>query len=360
MRIVQVTSSPEGIGGAEQVLAEICKLGLATGRSVSVVNIAPQENTALSRLVLNARVQTVESPMSAAGIVRALPTLRRILNAQEPDLIHAHLPLASGLVALTRRRQSRVMTHHHGELYSVHNRRLLVRVEKVVARRYEAVVAPSKAVAGYLSERVAVPTERIVTIRNGWSGQPEPPRRGGTNLRLVCVANLRPEKGHITLLKSLAKLRARLPVELILVGEGTERPRLEGALRQLDLVGAVHFAGATADPWRLLAEADLFVLASTSETLGIAILEAAAAGLPTVATSVGGIPEIVRDGETGILVPPNSPERFAEAVEALLGNEKLRLQMGRAAQERARGHRADRMAASYWRLYEELVDRASA
>ena len=124
----------------------------------------------------------------------------------------------------------------------------------------------------------------------------------------------------------------------MIVGDGPERARLEAEIRRLGLEGAVVLAGDRDDVAAMLARADVFVLSSTSEGLPLSILEAMAAGLPVVASSVGGVPEAVEDGETGLLVPPRDPVRLAAALERLLVDPALRRRLGSNGRERVRQH----------------------
>jgi glycosyltransferase involved in cell wall biosynthesis len=121
-----------------------------------------------------------------------------------------------------------------------------------------------------------------------------------------------------------------------MVGEGPDRPRLAAEIRRLGLERSVVLAGDRSDVADMLAQADVFVLSSTSEGLPLSILEAMAAALPVVASAVGGVPEAVEDGETGLLVPPRDPVRLAAALERLLVDPELRRRLGSNGRDRVR------------------------
>lgn len=135
------------------------------------------------------------------------------------------------------------------------------------------------------------------------------------------------------LVYALAKLRGR-PFQALIVGDGPDRPAVEAELRRLGLAGAVDLAGEREDVAEILAASHVFVLSSRSEASPISVLEAMAAGLPVVASRVGGLPELVVDGETGLLVSPGDPEELATALACLLDDPTLRERLGSAGRAR--------------------------
>jgi glycosyltransferase involved in cell wall biosynthesis len=154
--------------------------------------------------------------------------------------------------------------------------------------------------------------------------------------RLLTVGRLQAPKDPLTLVRALAEL-AR-PGEAVIAGDGPDRPAVESEVRRLGLESVVRLAGERNDVEELLAAADLFVLSSRSEGLPLSILEAMAAGLPVVASSVGGVPELVVEGETGLLVPPGDPHALAAAIERLLDDSALRRRLGAAGRTRVSEH----------------------
>jgi glycosyltransferase involved in cell wall biosynthesis len=124
---------------------------------------------------------------------------------------------------------------------------------------------------------------------------------------------------------------------LAIVGDGPERERVEDELARYSLDRRVRLLGERGDVPELLADADVFLLASRSEGLPLSVIEAMAAGLPVVASDVGGLRELVRDGETGTLVPPGDPAALANALRPLVADRELRRCFGSAGRERAKG-----------------------
>lgn len=357
-RIVYVTSS-RGVGGAEELIAALLAGGLARGWEQTVLNpFADQASVALA-----ARCAPV--PYEARGCVNltGLPGLRAWLGGRladlRPDIAHVMLFHATVLTATVRRHgERRILTHAYGEgLTQLPHPRTRARLDRWAGRRFDHVSAISGAVHGFLERSHGYPPPPLGLIRLGWSGDPRPPRpAAGRAPTIVCVAALRREKGHDTLLGAFAEVRARIPqARLVLVGDGPHRPQVEAAVRAAGLAGSVHLAGRTPDIWVHLAEADLFALASPSEALGIAVMEAMAAGLPVVASDVGGIPELVTPGVTGELFPVRGQRELAAKLIALLESPERRAAMSAAAVEAAESMRMEGSVAEYFRLYDALL-----
>jgi glycosyltransferase involved in cell wall biosynthesis len=152
--------------------------------------------------------------------------------------------------------------------------------------------------------------------------------------RIVSVGRLHYPKDFFTLVRALAHL-APEPYFALIVGDGPDRLALARELARLGLEGTVRIAGYRDDVPDLLASADVFVLCSDSEAMPMSVLEAMAAGLPVVASSVGGIPELVVDGETGTLVPPRDERALAAALRSYVGDTRMRRRMGQAGRDRA-------------------------
>ena len=153
---------------------------------------------------------------------------------------------------------------------------------------------------------------------------------------LVCVARLHPDKDHETLFKSFQLVLKKFPeARLWLVGDGLKRSALQGWVGGNFPPGVVEFLGVQRDVRPCLRQASLFVLSSIREAMPNAILEAMASGLPVVATRAGGVPEVVREGETGLLVPPRNPEALGKAICSSLANPAQLFALGQAGLRRA-------------------------
>jgi glycosyltransferase involved in cell wall biosynthesis len=221
-------------------------------------------------------------------------------------------------------------------------------------RAAHAVVANSEAACDQL-EREGVAPDRLHLIANGLdiarfapNHEPRPTIR-----RVVTVANLRAEKGHDTLLAAAPRILERYPdATFTFVGDGPRRDHLETLTRALGLSGRVTFLGECRDVVPALAASDLFVLPSRSEAFPNALIEAMAAGLPVIASAVGGIPEVVRHGGNGLLVPCDDTYALADAVLTLMDDPARADALGRAARfDVEHDYTIDRMVERFERLY---------
>lgn len=176
--------------------------------------------------------------------------------------------------------------------------------------------------------------------------------------RLVHGSNFRPLKRIDDLIQMMAALRPQFPVELVLMGDGPEKPRLVQQVSDLGLTEAVQFVGMVDDPRDLLRTASLFLLPSSTEGFGLAALEAQSCGVPVVASRVGGIPEVVVEGETGLLFPPGDVTALTACVQRLLLDPALRQRLAHAARARAVAHfSVERIVRAYLAVYTACLDR---
>jgi glycosyltransferase involved in cell wall biosynthesis len=220
--------------------------------------------------------------------------------------------------------------------------RFYERVDRRILRKFDHVVAVSDALRGEL-ESWGVRPERLSTIHNAippieLAARSEARARLGLPadaLLIGCVGRLSPEKGHALLLQAMAELaQAGLNATVVICGDGPERGNLEARRRALGIADRVVLTGYVAGIESLLSAFDIFALPSYSEGLPRALLEASAAGIPAVASAVGGIPELIRSEETGLLVPAGDAEALAQALSRLIENPSIAARIGRRAQHR--------------------------
>jgi glycosyltransferase involved in cell wall biosynthesis len=275
--------------------------------------------------------------------------VRRHLAEVRPDVLHTHLGYADTLGGFAARslKIPAVSTIHLIEWERrPHNARDYTRerLMSLARRRYmKAVIAPSEAARqAYLGMGWDKP-ERVVTVHNGIVAQAQPGTGRAVRHELglkaddlvaVMLSVLRLRKGHDIATKAVRTLRERFPqLKLLVVGDGPDRVAIEEATAPLG--PAAVLAGHRDDVMRVLDAADILLHPSEVDAFPTALLEGMAAGLPIVATATGGIPEIVADQVTGVLIeaPPRS-ERLIEALRPLLENRELRRQFGARGKER--------------------------
>ncbi|HEX4460281.1 MAG TPA: glycosyltransferase, partial [Polyangia bacterium] len=182
------------------------------------------------------------------------------------------------------------------------------------------------------------------------------PRDPGRPLTVVHNSNFRPLKRVDDVVRVFARVRQTLDCRLVLIGDGPERARVEALVHALGLAGDVRFLGEQLHVAPILRECDVFLLPSVTESFGLAALEALASGVPVVATRAGGLPEVVHDGENGLLATVGDVEAMAAAVTRLLSDAPLHARMAAAARAGAVAHyRRDPLVAKYEDYYRRVL-----
>jgi glycosyltransferase involved in cell wall biosynthesis len=247
-------------------------------------------------------------------------------------------------------------------------------VDRATTRFVSKYIAVCECDARFLGNEKHVPARKIAIIRNGVDTRrfavPQDARNairhalGFTEADsvLIVVARLHPGKGHRVLLDAMRQLLHSYPkLKLICLGEGQGEPELRALSESFGLAHCVRLVGYQQNVPEWLAAADINVLPSFYEGLPLTILEAMASGLPTVASNVGGIPEAIEDGVSGLLVPPGDPHRLAEALSLLLRNAATRVRIGHAARARIlQSFVFEQQVSSTEKMYLELCGALSA
>ena len=295
------------------------------------------------------------SPRLARDVIRAV-------RAEQPDLLHTHLVHADVYGAITAKRLGVpvVSTRHNDDRYLLGPFRY---VDRAFARPARRLIAISDAVRTFL-ERAGHHRAKLLTIRYGLDELPSarsepPPAAAGIPPEAplaLAVGRLIAQKDHATLLRAFARVRSALPeARLAILGAGPLETETRALVAELGLVDAVALPGRT-DIRDWLERADVFVHTSRWEGFGIVLLEAMLAGLPVVATRVSAVPEVVADGETGVLVEAGDVAALAAALEALLSDAERAAALGEAGRRRARDEfSVGRMAERTHAVYEEAL-----
>jgi glycosyltransferase involved in cell wall biosynthesis len=247
-----------------------------------------------------------------------------------------------------------------------------IKAYRFINRWVKKIIVVADAVKGVVIAEEAVPGNKIDVIYNGVNLNSSAPLVDAQKLRaslaiaasdiaLIHVANFKKVKGHVYLLEAFSGLRERFPnIKLLLVGEDEFNGELQQKAKQLSIDDSVLFLGKRNDVQSLLQVADICVLPSLSEGMSNAGLEYMAAGKPVVATNVGGNPEIIEGGVTGILVPPKDTAALREALARLIADPQSRRKMGNAGRERVE-HVFDltKMVKKYQQLFLNLLEAGS-
>ena len=339
MRIAYIVTRADPIGGAQIHVRDLAEAMQARGHAVIVLTggQGPFVDDLKTKGIETALLQHLTVPIRPLQDLRALREMRAALRGFGPDLVAAHSAKAGVIGRMAARLMGvPVIVTTHGWSFTTG----VPRARAAVYRAIERITSPFAAemtitVSEYdrqLALRAGVlSAERMVTVHNGMPDVPQS-LRGTPDRhppRLVMVARYGPQKDHTTLLHALARLR-NLPWELDLVGEGPLMPQTQALSSSLGLDARVHFLGQRMDVDRIVAAAQVSLLVTNWEGFPLSILEAMRAGLPVVASAVGGVGESVRDGETGYLVPAGEAAPLTERIRMLLTDPARRTRMGAA------------------------------
>ena len=328
-----------GRGGAENHLLELVRHQRASGMTVSVAYL---RGTGYWRPGLeNLGVEVHHLGLGFYGDLKPLRRLRRLIKGTRIDLIHAHLPPAElycrlALFGTGRSALPLLITKHNEERFcNAPGHRALGRW---VARRADRVIAISEAVKRYMAgSGLGMPAGKIETIYYGIHASAFAPDGGKTprpELTIGFVGRLVPQKDIATLLRGFALFAdGSVKARLVIVGEGSLMGELRQLADELGIASLVEWAGFREDIAAVMAGFDIFALTSLYEGLGLVLLEAMAAGVAVAATRVGAIPEVVVDGETGLLVEAGKPAKLAAAFQKL-SDSAVRCRMGEAGRRR--------------------------
>jgi glycosyltransferase involved in cell wall biosynthesis len=364
------------VGGAEMHLLAQVRGQTARGHEVHVAYLKGEGTLGADFERAGARsVRCVGSGLALA------PKLRREIAGC--DLVHSHLlkadMAAAAIATLCGARQKLVSSKHNDE--QVLKRPLVSFVHGVLGNLPQRTIVLSDHVGRFIEEHGRVKRARLRRIYYGLDPRPFEQaaamsaveraalRRtfgfGERDVVFICVARFAPQKAHDVLLRAFKELVDASPdARLLLVGDdpfGDGRERAEALANELDLGRACVFAGIRRDVAQLLAMSDVFVMSSLWEGLGLVFLEAMSAGLPVVSTRVSAIPEVVVDGETGLLVPPSDARALAAAMRALASDPARRAKLGRAGRARVlESFGLERMVDETIAVYREVLGGATA
>ena len=361
-----------GLGGAENLLVAAARHPSARGVRYSFGYFLPWKDALVQPLRDAGAEVTCFPARSAAGVLARSATLARHLRRQRVDLLHAHLPIAGVAARLAGKLAGvPVVYTEHNLMQRYHP---LTRAANLATWRLQRqVVAVSSEVAESIAEHTAARVP-VQVVANGvpvdlLRPNPEAAAALRTTLGIPAdapvvgqVAVFRRQKRLDLWIEAAQAIHRRLPrSHFLLVGDGPLRSEVETAVAASGIAEAIHLPGLQPDVRPYLGAMDLLLISSDFEGLPLVLLEAMALERPVVATAVGGVPEAVADGDTGVLVAPGSAAALADAVCGLLASADTRIAMGRAARQRAETtFSTRRMQAELEDLYDRVLSGAGA
>ena len=368
LRIAHLIYSP-AVGGSEMVAADICS---QLDRSVfdPLILFMHQGSGLMPEILSNRGVATYNLNQTRMkrlfGPLLSFKALARL----RIDILHVHhVPLWQGIRQAAKLAKIPVVLTEHAK-HSISRSKRLQEACRKAAGAANCFTTVSKELKNYFVKEIGIPGESITVIPNGvdTSRFAPGPRNGVlrhllpnefTGKLLISVGRLTEAKDQITLLSAIEILKKQgRNIFLILVGDGELRIPLEKEIAQKKLTNCVYLAGNRSDVNQLLPGADAFILSSKREGAPMSILEAMAAGLPVIATNVGGIPEIVKDGENGILVPPQDQSFLANAIGRVLDDSEYAANLAsRARISIEQNYSIQAVTEAYTKIYISILKR---
>lgn len=345
-------------GGAERLLVSAARYLDRSKFDYEIAYLMPGADAFVGDLEAAGLGVTCLGGSRGVGWIRKL---NRLVASSEIDILHVHSPYAAIGARLGLRGSRRpliVYTEHNtwstyraltrwgnGATYSLND--YVFTVSEEVRASIRGRVRSETLYHGIAPEQVQVAPNGV----RAELGIPSDAPVVGT------VGNFRIYKGHIYAIRAISRVREQLPdVKLVLVGMGPREVHLRREVDRLGLGDCVVFTGPRADAPRVASAFDVFVVPSYEEGLSIALIEAMSLGKASVVTRVGGLPEVIRDGEEGLIVPARDPEELARGILKLLIDEGLREQMGEAATRRAKKFHIQSAVRRMEEVYESLLE----
>ena len=353
MRVVMFSQSfPPEIGGIQEHVAQLAKSLSSQGHEIRIVTVRrnaqqPVHDRFCGMPVTRIPQVKLAKTQTAQYLARATSHLIALRRRGLADVVHYHTFWPDAYTAF-------VVNKFVPTVYTVHESRFLLMAEqKRLHRRLRAALKPFQGIIAPSTEllevarQLGVDSSNSVFIPNAVDADVFSPdvERGSVRARydvseesimILCPRRLVPKNGVDFLIKSLPHISSRRSLRLLIAGDGPERAKLENLVRELQFEDSVIFAGAKPNEElpKFYADADIVAIPSLKEATSIAGLEAMASARAVVATDVGGLPEIIQNEVTGLLVPPRDPQALAAAIERLIDQPEERRRLGEAARLR--------------------------
>ncbi|RLG21353.1 hypothetical protein DRN74_02200 [Candidatus Micrarchaeota archaeon] len=348
MHIVMATHDfPPKTGGISSHVYDLSRTMVSMGHEVTVITPDIWANKGKGKIeglnTIRLHRATAHWPSAMLYIIRA----SRLINALKVDIVHYHNLLPEALISKLTKHRPRIFTAHESRFLKMAEKRYNHLLLRWLLHHYDFIIAPSQELINTASS-LGFPSKRTMFIPNGVDDKKFNPEIDGTRIRrkykignkkLILVPRRLVEKnGVVYLVRAIPEIRKHYKnFKVLIAGDGPERSRIQKEALRLNILQHIIFAG-NIDYEEMpfyYAAANIVVLPSLKEATSIAGLEAMACGKPLVGTNVGGIPAIIDNNETGLLVPPRDPHSLAEAVIKLLIDNKLSLFFGRKGRQKA-------------------------
>lgn len=354
MKIVQVI--PEfSMGGAETMCENLTLALLRQGHDVTAVSLYHTETPITERLIFhNVRVLFFEKKLGFD--VRLIFQLAEFFKKEKPDVVHTHLYTMKYVIPAT------VLAGVKTRVHTVHNvaeKEATPQNQKLNSFFYHffhvTAVALSEEVKKSIENVYRIPGQKIPIVFNGIDLSKCVVKQNyeisNNSPRILHIGRFSEQKNHVGLLTAFQKVLEAYPDAILeLVGDGELRPEMEQLVVRLGIENNVHFLGLQSVVSQFLHDADIFILPSNYEGVPMTLIEAMGTGLPIIATCVGGVPDMLADGVSALLIR-NDTDEIAESMKTLIGNEKMRRQLGYEARNRSVVFSSEIMAQKYIEIY---------
>lgn len=342
-------------GGAETMCENLTYALKKLGHQVTVVSLYNERTPIAERMeAAGVRIRYLDKKLGLD--LSMVPKLAKIMEEEKPDAVHTHLDVIKYAVAAARLKGIRRCVH---TVHNVAEKEAEGRLQKIINGTYfrlgwSVPVALSPEVRDSIVSFYGIAEEKVPVIYNGVDLSRCLPKTeySAGELKLIHVGRFNEQKNHKGLLDAFALVRQELPgCRLDLLGDGELREETENYARQLGIRDSVSFLGNQGNVYPFLQAADIFLLPSRYEGMPMSIIEAMGTGLPVVASAVGGVPDMLQDGCSGMLVEQDH-RKVAQAVLELAKNEDLRKQIGQNAKQESCRFSAEYMAERYSAAYQ--------
>lgn len=354
MKIMQVI--PYFCFGGAEIMCENLTYALKNaGQEVFAVSLY-HDRTPIARRMEEAGIRIVYLDKKLGLDLSMVPKLKTLIQQERPDVVHSHLNIIKYAAAAAKLAGVRKCVH---TVHSLADREAEGRVQKIIngfyfRRGWSVPVALTPEVRNSVAEFYGLPLSRVPVIYNGIDLSrcvPKTTYETGETVTILHVGRFDVPKNHPGLLEAFRLLLETHPeCRLRLVGDGDLRADMEKLAREKGIADFVEFCGMQSNVYPYLHDADIFTLPSIYEGNPMTIIEAMGTGLPIVASRVGGIPDMISDGESGLLVEPE-PQSICAGLTRLVGDAALRQRLGLAARKQSQTFSAEHMARDYISCY---------